>query len=112
MHRNIPETHVLQYPGINLAEYNLESYDLHVSKSGPFANDKPVIYWHMHGVFEQADGTYRVQLREDLLADPVVSWAYQYYVGKLQNLKERLSVLGLPIDYGNARYPQFCVQQT
>ena len=30
LHRNTPETHILQYPGINLAEYNLDNYDSYI----------------------------------------------------------------------------------
>ena len=108
LHRNNPETHVLQYPGINLAEYNLDNYSLYLSKNGPYANSQPVIYWHMHCLFEQSDGSFKVLLRDDLLSDPVVNWAYQHYVGVLRRLNERLKGLGLPIDRGNARYPQLC----
>ena len=108
LHRNNPETHVLQYPGINLAEYNLDNYSLYLSKNGPYANSQPVIYWHMHCLFEQSDGSFKVLLRDDLLSDPVVNWAYQHYVGVLRRLNERLKGMGLPIDRGNARYPQLC----
>ena len=108
LHRDTPGTHILQYPGINLAEYNLDNYNLQLSKQGPFANNQPVIYWHMHCLFEQGDGSFKVLLRDDLLADPVINWAYQHYVSKLQRLNECLERMGLPIDRGNARYPQFC----
>ena len=107
MYRNTPETHVLKYPGINLAEYNLDNYCLHLHEGCPYADSKPVIYWHMHGLFEQSDGTFRASLRDDLFANPVVNWAYQNYVAKLRQLNARLEELGLPIDRGNARYPQF-----
>ena len=106
--RNTPTSHILTYPGINLAEYNLDNYNLSLSKSGPFADNRPVIYWHMHGLFEQPDGTFKASLRDDLISDPVVSWAYQTYAGKLRQLATHLQLLGLPIDRGNARYPQFC----
>lgn len=108
LHRSVPATHILRYPGINLAEYNLDNYILSLSKEGPFANNQPVIYWHMHCLFEQADGSFKVLLRDDLLADPVVSWAYQHYVSQLQRLNRCLEGMGLPIDRGNARYPQLC----
>ena len=62
----------------------------------------------MHCLFEQVDGSFKVLLRDDLLADPVINWAYQHYVSKLQRLNECLEQMGLPVDRGNARYPQFC----
>ena len=108
MYRNTPSTHVLRYPGINLAEYNMDNYDLRLSKSGPLANGCPVIYWHMHCLFELDDGGFKVMLREDLLADPVIYWAYQHYVDQLRRLNSRLEGMGLPIDRGNARYPELC----
>lgn len=108
MHRNTENVHVLSYPGVNLAEYNLDNYNLKLSKHGPLANELPVIYWHMHCLFEQTDGSFKVMLRDDLLSDPVIQWAYQHYVGVLQHLNARLEAMGLPIDRGNARYPQFC----
>ena len=55
--------------------------------------------------FEQEDGSYNTVLREDLIADPVIEWAYRKGTG-LQTLSQRLQELGLPIDRGNSRYPQ------
>lgn len=108
MYRDTPSTHILQYPGINLAEYNIDNYDLQLSKSGPSANGYPVIYWHMHCLFELDNGGFKVMLRDDLLADPVIHWAYQHYVDQLRRLNSRLEGMGLPIDRGNARYPELC----
>ena len=105
LHQDFPGVHILQYPGINLAEYNLDNFSLSLSKAGPMANGLPVIYWHMHCLFEQLDGSFKVLLRHDLLADPVIEWAYRIYVKRIQHLNERLESLDLPIDRGNARYP-------
>ena len=41
------EVHILQYPGVNLAEYNLDNYTLSLIL-GPKVNGQPVAYWHMH----------------------------------------------------------------
>ena len=98
--------HVLQYPGINLAEYNLDNYNFSLDRHGPKANGLPVVYWHMHCLFEQPDGSYKTILRPDLIADPVIEWAYRVYVQRLQTLNQRLKQLGLPIARGNARYAQ------
>lgn len=98
--------HVLQYPGINLAEYNLDNYSFSLDRHGPKADGLPVVYWHMHCLFEQQDGSFKTILRQDLIADPVIEWAYKMYVQRLQMISERLEQLGLPIDRGNARYPQ------
>lgn len=105
LYRTTPGVHVLAYPGINLAEYNLDHYALSLSRQGPAANGLPVIYWHMHCLFEQANGGFKVMLRPDLIADPVIQWAYQHYISVLQHLNARLEAMGLPIDRGNARYP-------
>ena len=98
--------HTLQYPGINLAEYNLDNYRLNRDKEGPKANGLPVIYWHMHALFEQKNGSYKILIREDLINNDVIRWAYQVYIDKLRQITIRLKSLGLPIDCGNARYPQ------
>lgn len=103
--RQFGGVHVLQYPGINLAEYNLDNHQLSLQSQRPWADGLPVIYWHLHCLFEQADGSFKALLREDLLQHPVVSWAYQHYVQTLMQLTSRLEGLGLPIDRGNARYP-------
>lgn len=106
LERQFPGVHVLQYPGINLAEYNLDNYSLTLNRRGPQANGLPVVYWHMHCLFEQQDGNYNTMLRPDLIADPVIEWAYRTYVNRLQMISHRLEQLGFPIDRGNARYPQ------
>ena len=82
--RDFPGVHVLRYPGINLAEYNLDNLQLSLSAAGPAANDLPVIYWHTHCLFEQADGSFKTVLRPDLMQHPVVSWAYRHYFERLQ----------------------------
>ena len=105
LYRSTSGAHVLVYPGINLAEYNLDRYRLQLGREGPSADGLPVIYWHMHCLFEQPDGSFKVLLRNDLLADPVVDWAYRCYVNRLNALSQRLAALGLPVDRGNARYP-------
>ena len=105
LERQFAGVHVLRYPGINLAEYNLDNLQLSLSAAGPAANGLPVIYWHMHCLFEQADGCFKTVLRADLVADPVIGWAYRTYVERLQEITARLEGLGLPIDRGNARYP-------
>lgn len=105
LEREFGGVHVLRYPGINLAEYNLDNLQLSLKGERPWANGLPVIYWHMHCLFEQADGGFKALLRDDLLQKPVVNWAYQHYVQKLSQLNGRLEGLGLPIDRGNARYP-------
>jgi hypothetical protein len=105
LERQFPGVHVLRYPGINLAEYNLDNLELSLSAAGPAANGLPVIYWHMHCLFEQANGGFKIALRPDLMQHPVVGWAYQHFVQRLQLLAARLAGLGLPIDRGNARYP-------
>ena len=105
LERQFAGVHVLQYPGINLAEYNLDNVHLSLLANGPWANGLPVIYWHMHCVFEQADGRFKVMLRPDLLRHQVVHWACRAYVERLQLITARLQGLGLPIDRGNARYP-------
>lgn len=106
IHHNFNETHILQYPGINLAEYNLDRYQLILNKHGLFANKKPVIYWHMHSLIENKDGSFQVLLRPDLLEHPVINWAHRHYIETLQHLNQRLINMGLPVDRGNARYPQ------
>ena len=105
LERQFAGVHVLQYPGINLAEYNLDNLDLSLLADGPWANGSPVIYWHMHCLFEQADGSFKTVLRPDLLRHQVVRWACRTYVERLQVITARLQGLGLPIDRGNARYP-------
>ena len=60
----------------------------------------------MHCLYEQKDGSYNTILRPDLIADPVIEWAYRVYVKRLERLSQRLENLGLPIDRGNSRYPQ------
>ena len=105
LERDFAGVHVLAYPGINLAEYNLDNLQLSLSSAGPSANGLPVIYWHMHCLFEQADGSYKTVLRPDLMQHPVIGWAYQHYVQRLQQFTAKLEGLGLPIDRGNARYP-------
>ena len=100
-----PHTHILQYPGVNLAEYNLDNYDLTLDSHGPNANGLPVIYWHMHGLFESQDGKYSVMLRDDLFKNPVINWAYNQYILINKSLKDRLQKLGLPVFNGNVRYP-------
>ena len=98
--------HVIEYPGINLAEYNLDNYYLSLDKNGPYANNRPVIYWHMHCLFENQDGSFKTLLRPDLMKDPVIEWAYRFYVHKLQTISQRLEQLGYEINRGNARYPK------
>jgi len=105
LERQFAGVHVLGYPGINLAEYNLDNLQLSLSAAEPSANGLPVIYWHMHCLFEQADGSFKTVLRPDLMQHPVIGWAYQHYVQRLQWITARLQGLGLPIDRGNARYP-------
>ncbi len=105
LERQFPGVHILRYPGINLAEYNLDNVRLSLNSNGPLANELPVIYWHMHCLFEQPDGSFNTLLRADLIRNPVISWAYHHYVQRLQDLAIKLGELGLPIDRGNARYP-------
>ena len=33
----------MKYPGVNLAEYNLDNYELSLDRNGPKADGKPVI---------------------------------------------------------------------
>ena len=105
LERQFKGVHVLMYPGINLAEYNLDNYKLSLTKSGPAVDGLPVVYWHMHCLFEQADGSFKSILRPDLMEDPVIEWAYRSYVNRLHGLTNKLEGLKLPIDRGNARYP-------
>ena len=104
IYQNYHNVHVLNYPGINLAEYNLDQYELSLNKEGPLANGKPVIYWHMHSIIENKAGCFTVHLRQDLLQHPVINWAYLNYVETLRHLNQRLINMGLPIDHGNARF--------
>lgn len=104
--RKFKGVHILRYPGINLAEYNLDNYRLSKDSEGPKADGYPVIYWHMHALFEQKNGTYKVLMRKDLLENEVIKWAYQNYVDKLRQLSLKFKSMGLPVDSGNARYPQ------
>ena len=57
--REFTGVHTLQYPGINLAKYNLDNYTLSRDQEGPKANGLPIIYWHMHALFEQQDGSHK-----------------------------------------------------
>jgi hypothetical protein len=97
--------HSLQYPGANLAQYNIGNYNLEIVNSGPTANGLPVIYWHMHSVIENDDGSFKAAMSPDLSNNPVVNWAYTFYIDQLKQLTEKLKRRGLPIDRGNARYP-------
>ena len=45
-------------------------------------------------------------MREDLINNDVIRWAYKIYIDKLRQIAIKLESLGLPIDIGNARYPQ------
>ena len=112
LEKEFPGVHILQYPGINLAEYNLDNYSFTLDRNGPRANNLPVIYWHMHCLFEQDDGSYQILIRTDLMKDPVIEWAYRVYVQRLQTISHRLKELGYPIDRGNARYPQIQLHST
>ena len=105
LERQFGNVHILKYPGINIAEDNIDNLVLEFNEcKQPMANGLPVIYWHMHCLFEQPDGGYKAVLREDLLAKPVVNWAYNLYVQRLNLLSYKLQSLGLPVDRGNARY--------
>ena len=108
MYNSHPEVHILTYPGVNLAEYNLDNYTLSLDSNGPIANGKPVVYWHMHGLFEQKTGSYEVMLRDDLLKNPIIYWAYNHYIMVNKSLSNRLQNLGIPLYSGNARYPHLC----
>ena len=105
MAKQFPGVHSLRYPGVNLAQYNLGNYHLAIDTKGPTADGLPVIYWHMHSVIENDDGSFRAAMGPDLANDPVVSWAYTFYIEQLKQLTDKLQVRGLPIDRGNARYP-------
>ena len=88
--RDFTGVHTIQYPGINLAEYNLDNYTLSRDQEGPIANGLPVIYWHMHALFEQQNGSYKVLIREDLISNDVIRWAYQIYIDKLRQITIKL----------------------
>ena len=60
----------------------------------------------MHALFEQQDGSHKVLIREDLINNDVIRWAYQIYIDKLRQITIKLASMGLPVDRGNARYPQ------
>ena len=107
LERQFQGVHALQYPGVNLAEYNLDNYKLSLDQDGPHANDLPIVYWHMHCLFEQANGGFNIMLREDLMKHPVIEWAYNHYVQQLNKITRNLARLGIPIQRGNARYPNF-----
>ena len=98
--------HTVKYPGINLAEYNLDNYWLELTRNKPYANGLPVIYWHLHCLFEKENGDFSVLLREDLLSHPVIYWAYETYINKIRRIEAGLTRLNIRIDKGNARYPQ------
>ena len=102
--KRYPEIHVLEYPGINLAEYNLDNYELTLSREGPRANGLPIVYWHMHCLFEDENGNFSSIIRPDLIDDPVIEWAYRKYVERLQLITTKLTGMGIPIHRGNARY--------
>lgn len=104
LERQFGGVHALRYPGVNLAQYNLANYQLSLRANRPWADGLPVIYWHMHSTREQPDGQIQVPLGPDTAHDPVVNWAYQHYIERLQTLTARLQRLGLPIDRGSARY--------
>lgn len=97
--------HSLQYPGVNLAQYNLGNYELAMSVNGPMANGLPVIYWHMHSVHERDEGSFQAAVGPDLQSNQVVKWAYGFYIDQLKQLTDKLQQQGFPIDRGNARYP-------
>ena len=96
--------HILQYPGINIAEYNADNLELKLTTSGPKANNLPVIYWHMHCLLEKQNGDYVPLIREDLIKHPVINWAYTHYTHRLISITGKLQSMDIPIDRGNARY--------
>lgn len=104
IHRNYDNVHVLEYPGINLAEYNLDNYNIELKKGRPWADKLPVIYWHMHCILEKKDGTFHVILREDLGQNFVVQYVFNEYIKKMQDLSKKLEAIGIEIGRGNARY--------
>ena len=108
IYKNSPNVHIISYPGINLAEYNLDNYRLSIHESKPYANGLPVVYWHMHCLFEKSDGSYHVGIREDLATNPVIRWAYESYINELSKLEKKLIELNVRVFKGNSRYPQVC----
>ena len=100
-----PGVHSLQYPGVNLAQYNLGNYELDMSANGPMANGLQVIYWHMHSVIERDEGSFQAAVGPDLQSNQIVRWAYNFYIDQLKQLTDKLQQQGFPIDRGNARYP-------
>ncbi len=105
LERRFGGVHTLKYPGINIAEYNVENLELGFEHSIPIANKLPIIFWHMHCLLEKQNGDYVPILREDLIQHPVINWAYSKYVQRLNQITTKLESLNIPIDRGNARYP-------
>ena len=97
--------HSLEYPGVNLAQYNLGNYNLEMSAGGPTANGFPVIYWHMHSVIEDDEGRVQASLGPDLQDNQIIRSPYTCYIKQLKQLTDRYQRRGLPVDRGNARYP-------
>jgi len=83
---------VLQYPGVNIAPWNLDTYPISLFDNQVFVADQPAIFFHFHGLKELEDGRFDLNVsfyHVEQINDAVL-FAYQYYIATLRRMQAKV----------------------
>ncbi|WP_413207256.1 methyltransferase domain-containing protein [Rhodospirillum sp. A1_3_36] len=78
---------ILDHPGINAAEWNVDVYDLIFDEDRVSLSGHPLIFWHFQGVKKKEDGTWKVPGME-----------FQIYTPYLNALEDARDLLAAKFD--------------
>ncbi|MGD1903217.1 MAG: hypothetical protein ACFB9N_13370 [Geitlerinemataceae cyanobacterium] len=84
---------VLQYPGINVAPWNLDTYRIAMQGDRLFVGDRPAIFFHFHGLKALDDGNFDINVsfyHVEQLNDAVM-FAYRTYIAALQQTQAQVT---------------------
>jgi predicted O-linked N-acetylglucosamine transferase (SPINDLY family) len=84
---------ILQYPGINIAPWNLDTYPISLQNNQVYVSERPAIFFHFHGLKELEDGRFDLNVgfyQVEQINDAVM-YAYRTYITTLQSTQANVS---------------------
>ena len=83
---------VVEHKGVNVALYNVDAYAVTERDGRIWCDDKPLIFYHFHGIYQDTNGNYAVSLplEQGAREETVVRRIYRPYVARLIEQREIL----------------------
>ncbi len=81
--------HVLSHPGAGLAPWNVLNYHILSRDNKLFIDDRPLIFYHFHGLVKLTDGSYKYAKGYEL-SSQVKKFIYEPYIISLNLAEEKI----------------------